>query len=223
MLQAFFRDLDATVGKDNYIAVLTADHGFMPAPEVSQARGLDAGRISCRARRWRGSTPSSRSASRQPKLAPFTSASALVLDKKLIAQKGLDVRHGRRAPPAISSSPSRASPPPTPATEIASRSRAGAPFFDADAKAWHAEVSGDIQVVAEAELDVHLELGEHHARVAASLRHERADPVVRPRMDARRAHRQRVEVVDIAPTLSALLGVAAPAASEGKPLPLGAR
>ena len=34
---------------------------------------------------------------------------------------------------------------------------------------------------------------------------------------------QRVEVVDIAPTLSALLGVAAPAASEGKPLPLGAR
>ena len=34
---------------------------------------------------------------------------------------------------------------------------------------------------------------------------------------------RRVEVVDIAPTLSALLGVAVPAASEGKPLPLGAR
>ena len=35
MFQEFFRYLDATVGKDNYLAVLTADHGFMPAPEVS--------------------------------------------------------------------------------------------------------------------------------------------------------------------------------------------
>ena len=31
---------------------------------------------------------------------------------------------------------------------------------------------------------------------------------------------QRVEVADIAPTLAALLGVAAPSSSEGKPLPL---
>ena len=46
MLEAFFRDLDATVGKDNYIAVLTADHGFMPAPEHSQAQGLPSGRFS---------------------------------------------------------------------------------------------------------------------------------------------------------------------------------
>ncbi|MFL6695110.1 MAG: alkaline phosphatase family protein, partial [Ramlibacter sp.] len=46
LLQAFFADLDHTVGRDNYVAVLTADHGFMPAPEVSQARGESAGRIS---------------------------------------------------------------------------------------------------------------------------------------------------------------------------------
>jgi hypothetical protein len=32
MLQAFFADLDRTVGRDNYVAVLTADHGFMPRP-----------------------------------------------------------------------------------------------------------------------------------------------------------------------------------------------
>jgi arylsulfatase A-like enzyme len=33
---------------------------------------------------------------------------------------------------------------------------------------------------------------------------------------------QRVEVADIAPTLARILGVAAPAASEGLPLPLSA-
>jgi predicted AlkP superfamily pyrophosphatase or phosphodiesterase len=51
LLQAFFADLDRTVGRDNYVAVLTADHGFMPAPEVSQSRGLSAGRVPA-ARCW---------------------------------------------------------------------------------------------------------------------------------------------------------------------------
>ena len=31
LLQSFFADLDARVGKDNYVVALTADHGFMPA------------------------------------------------------------------------------------------------------------------------------------------------------------------------------------------------
>ena len=48
--QAFFRDLDTMVGKDNYVAVLTADHGFMPAPEYSQTLGRDAGRINAQHR-----------------------------------------------------------------------------------------------------------------------------------------------------------------------------
>jgi arylsulfatase A-like enzyme len=33
---------------------------------------------------------------------------------------------------------------------------------------------------------------------------------------------QRVQVVDIAPTLARILGIPAPSSSEGKPLPLGA-
>ena len=64
MFQDFFRHLDATVGKDNYIAVLTADHGFMPAPEVSRARGLEGDRLSA-SQTLGASTPNSRSASRR--------------------------------------------------------------------------------------------------------------------------------------------------------------
>ena len=39
MLQDLFAHLDAVVGRDRYLAVLTAVHGFTPAPELSAARG----------------------------------------------------------------------------------------------------------------------------------------------------------------------------------------
>ncbi len=45
LLAGFFRDLDGKVGKDNYVVVLTADHGFMPVPEHAVSQGHDAGRL----------------------------------------------------------------------------------------------------------------------------------------------------------------------------------
>lgn len=41
----FFDAVDAQVGRDNVLTVLTADHGFMNTPEYSTARGFDAARI----------------------------------------------------------------------------------------------------------------------------------------------------------------------------------
>ena len=88
-LQAFFKDLDAMIGKDNYVAVLTADHGFMPAPETSQAAGRNAGRQS-------GSQALARvNAGLAQKFgtgtwARFFSASALALDQTLIAERKVD-------------------------------------------------------------------------------------------------------------------------------------
>ncbi len=37
--------LDALVGKGKYVVVLSSDHGVPPVPELSRARGLDAGRV----------------------------------------------------------------------------------------------------------------------------------------------------------------------------------
>lgn len=48
-LAAFFADLDRTVGRGNYVAVLTADHGFMMVPEHAKSLGRDAGRFNGRA------------------------------------------------------------------------------------------------------------------------------------------------------------------------------
>lgn len=41
--------LDNAVGKGKYVVALTADHGVAPLPEVSKARGLDAGRLDVKA------------------------------------------------------------------------------------------------------------------------------------------------------------------------------
>jgi hypothetical protein len=45
MLGGFFDYLDRQVGKDQYLVVLTADHGFGNTPEFSRQRGIEARRI----------------------------------------------------------------------------------------------------------------------------------------------------------------------------------
>jgi len=218
LFQAFFRDLDASVGKDNYVAVLTADHGFMPAPEVSLAQGRDAGRLS-------GSQTLGKvnAALEQrfgvPKLARFFSASALVLDRALIAQRGLDfntvaeaARGVLAAEPSIAAAYTRA--------ELAAGSRAGAPFFGQMRKSWNEGLSGDVQyalkpywmMTSSSSIATHGSPHPYDTNVPILLY---GPKWLKPgRIDT------RVEVVDLAPTLALLLGVPAPALSEGRPLPL---
>jgi predicted AlkP superfamily pyrophosphatase or phosphodiesterase len=220
LLQDFLRDLDATVGRDNYIVVLSADHGFMPAPEYSQAQGHASGRASGTALINRVNAELENKFN-VPKLAAFLSASALVLDRKILAERRLDgdaVAEAARAvlvtDPAIAAAYTR--------RELARGSRSGAPFFDAMRRSWHADVSGDVQYTVKpywmfgssSSITTHGSPHPYDTNVPIMVwgpRWVKAGPVA-----------GRVEVVDIAPTLARLMGVPAPAASEGKPLPLAA-
>lgn len=218
MLQAFFADLDRTVGRENYLAVLTADHGFMPAPEVSQSRGLQAGRIP-------GSQllAAANTALEQrfgvPKLAVATSASALVLDRKLLAERRLDAdavasaaRDALLALPQLAVAYTR--------SELESGSRAGAPLFEQMRRTWHKDVSGDVQYA----LKPYWMFGSSSsiATHGSPYEYDTNVPILLwgPRWVQPRSFATRVEVTDIAPTLARLLGVPPPAASEGRPLPL---
>ena len=89
-------------------------------------------------------------------------------------------------------------------------------------KAWNADLSGDIQVVLKPNW---MFAGTSITTHGSPYPYDTNVPILFYGPAWTRAGRldQRVEVVDIAPTLSALLGVAAPAASEGKLLPLGTR
>lgn len=218
LLQDFFRDLDATVGRDNYIAVLTADHGFMPAPEYSQSQGHAAGRTSGTALINRVNAELEKRFG-VPKLAAFLSASAVVLDRRLLAERKFDsdavaeaARTVLASDPGVAAAYTR--------RELASGSRAGAPFFDQMRRTWHPEVSGDVQYAlkpywmfgSSSSITTHGSPHPYDTNVPIMLwgpRWVKAGPMT-----------GRVDVVDIAPTLARMLGVPAPSANEGKPLPV---
>lgn len=218
MLQSFFQDLDRSVGAGNYVAVLTADHGFMPAPEYSRAQGQASGRQSASqalARIDAGLTQRFGT----DKLARFFSASALMLDRDLAAQRGLDIdavteqaRTLLLAEEGVAVAYTR--------RELQAGSRRGEPFFDAMRKAWDPERSGDVQyalkpgwmLTSSSAVTTH---GSPHA-------YDTQVPILLwgPGWVKAGEVGTRVEVVDIAPTLARWLRVEAPPGAEGRLLPL---
>ena len=216
LLQSFFRDLDATVGANHYVAVLTADHGFMPAPEVAAASGEPAGRLNIEQMLARLNAGLEKRFG-EGKWLLGNSAGSLLLDQRLIAQKNLaadavaeELRSLALAMPGIGTAYTRA--------ELLSGSRAGAPFFEASRKAWNPVMSGEVQYT----LKPFWMFGTNTTTHGSPHEYDTLVPLLfwgptwtRPgRIDA------PVEIVDIAPTLARLLGIAAPSASEGKPLPI---
>ena len=217
-LQDFFRDLDATVGKGNYVVAFTSDHGFMPAPEHSLQLGRAAGRQS-------GSQIVAKlNAELAMKFGAGNwvrtiSAQGLLFDRKLMAERNVDERtlaeEARRvllAEPGIAAAYSRA--------ELESGSAAGKPYFEAMRRTWNRELSADLQFVlkpywmmsSSSSMTTHG--SPHPYDTHVPLAFYGPGWVKAGRRDT------RAEVADLAPTLATILGVAPPSASEGKALPL---
>jgi predicted AlkP superfamily pyrophosphatase or phosphodiesterase len=217
LLQDFFRHLDATVGPDNYIAMLTADHGFMPAPEFTAQQGLRSGRIvgSQLLARVNAGLEEEFGAG---KWVSFSGAS-LLLDRQLMVQQRVDpdelaeaARELLLEEPGIAAAYTRG--------ELARGSRFDAPFFGAMQRAWHPDVSGDVQFIVK---PYWMFLSSTAIATHGSpYPYDTHVPILAwgPRWVKPGRVDTRVEVVDIAPTVAGWLGVPAPAASEGKALPL---
>lgn len=218
LLQAFFRDLDTMVGKDNYVLVLTADHGFMPAPEYSQLQGHASGRQSSGEMLARMNAALGAQFG-EGKWIKYISARSFVLDQKLATDRKVDLgalreatRKAALAEPAIQVAYTRG--------EIESGSRKGEQFFEAMQKAFNAELSGDVEFA----LKPYWMFGSSTTMTThgSPYPYDTNVPILfygpawvkAGRVDA------RVEEVDVAPTLARMLGISAPSASEGKLLPL---
>lgn len=217
LLEAFFRDLDATVGANDYVIVMTADHGFMPAPEHSLALGHNAGRQSGSETIARLNSALSQKFG-EGRWAIAISAQAVVLDQKVIAQRGVDraaldeeARRVLLAEPGIEVVYTR--------RELESGSRRGAPWFEPMQKSWDKERSGDLQFVLKpywmmtSSTSVTTHGSPHHYDTNVPLL------LYGPRWIGAGHRDSRVDVADIAPTIASLIGIGAPGASEGKVLP----
>ncbi|MFZ4478276.1 MAG: alkaline phosphatase family protein [Rhodoferax sp.] len=217
LLQAFFRDLDTAVGRGNYIAALTSDHGFMPTPEYSRRLGRDAGRIA--------STPMLARINAgleqrfgNGKWVIGLSGATLALDRALIMRQNVDrkavamqARALLLAEPGIAAAYTD--------DELRDGLRASEPLFESMRKSWHERVSGDVQFALKP--NWMFGLG-NNATHGSAHDYDTHVPLMLwgPRWIGAAARSGRVGIVDLAPTLAQLLQIAAPAQSDGKLLPL---
>ncbi|OYU26657.1 MAG: alkaline phosphatase [Burkholderiales bacterium PBB2] len=216
-LQGFFRDLDAKVGRDNYLVLLTADHGFADSPAWAKTQGRDAELLNP------GVVLAQLNTGLVQKFglgrwAVSFSAAGVLFDHKLIAERGL-------APSAVHEEAARllrgmdgvvaAFTP-----EQLRSSDTATPFLDAMRKAWHPEVSAPVQFVIKPNWLFSSRVG--GSSHGTPHRYDQHVPILSwgPAWVGRGEVKTPVEVVDIAPTLAQILRVPAPAQSQGKPLPL---
>lgn len=215
-LQDFFSWLDEKVGRDRYVAALTADHGFMPAPEyVASSGGQAGGRFNTAQLDMKLTRGLARFG--QGPVVRFTSSRGVILDREAIAARGAvfdevaeAVRQIALTEPWVAAAYTRA--------ELESDSRRGDPFFEPVRKSWHRELSNDVELVPKR----HWMPGSAGATHGSPHEYDTHVPMLLygPAWMTPGRRDARVEVADLAPTLARILGIPAPAASEGKPLPL---
>lgn len=217
MLQDFFAMLDARVGAANYVAVLTADHGFMPPLAVLRAHGIEGGAVDFTQVLARINAGMARRFG-PGRWVAGTSASSLLLDHKLLRESGVDgeavaqeVRRLLLQAPGFAAAYTRG--------ELLSGSGAGERWFAPLRRSWHPDVSGEVQYM----LQPYWLAGVHTVATHGSpYDYDTHVPLMLygPRWVRAGRVDAAAEVVDIAPTLARLLHVPAPSASEGRLLPL---
>lgn len=216
-LQAFFQFLDREVGAGNYLLTLTADHGFTDTPEWAASQGRDAGRFT-----WGPSLAAVNAglAARfgVDKLAWNFSASGLLLNEKLAAERGLkfaDVEAAAREEllklPGVEAVFTR---------EQLLGSDTTTPYLEAMRKSYDPTRAAQLQIV----LKRHWIMSYRPGGSTHGSPHDYDTHVPLlfwgPGYVGQGEVKQRVEIADLAPTLAAIAGLPAPAQAQGRDLQL---
>jgi predicted AlkP superfamily pyrophosphatase or phosphodiesterase len=216
-LQAFFRDLDQRVGRGNYLLALTADHGFADTPEWAKAHGRNAGRVA----------PDAMAKAMEDALAsrfgagPWVktmSATGFLFNEPLIRERGLNpdevygvAQAAVKQVPGVGDAFTRA--------ELAG-SDTRSPVLVAMRQSWDPERAAPLQVVVQPNwLISSRPQGSSHG---TPYEYDTHVPLLTwgPAWVGQGEVSTPVAVVDFAPTLAHILGLPAPAQSEGHALPL---
>lgn len=220
-LQVFFAELDRRVGKDRYVLLLSADHGFTDTPEWAQQQGRAASRLNP-AHLLAELNQALAKQFGPPNLARSLSASGVLLNEALIAERGLDAAAVAKAGAAALRQVDGV------AAAFSAAELDGAPPADADRPVWnalrlarHPERSPRLMfAVRDGWLLGSRMVGATHGNPYASDQHV---PILSwgPRWFGAGRVEQRVSVYDIAPTVAELLALPPPPQSQGRPLPRG--
>lgn len=216
-LQAFFRFLDQEVGAGNYVLALTADHGFTDTPEWALTQGRDAGRFS--------NGPSLAIVNGAlsarfgvDKLAWSFSASGLLLNEKLAADKGLvfaDVQAAAREEllklPGVEAVFTR---------EQLLGSDTTTPYLEAMRKSYDPTRAAQLQIVLKRGWIFSYRAG--GSTHGSPYNYDTHVPLLfwGPGYVGQGEMKERVEVADLAPTLAGIAGLRAPAQAQGRDLQL---
>ena len=216
MLANFFSYLDGRLGKDNFVVVLTADHGFTNAPEFSRARNIDATRIPSKklvadlnahlAARF-GLDKVVRAAS-----VPNLYLDVPQIDKKGLARAAVEAEAARflLEQPGIANVYTRA--------QFESGGATGTRMDLLMRRAWHRQLSGDLMVVTKPY--VFFGSGSTGSSHGTPYAYDSNVPLMMmgQRWIKPGYYGQYAEVQDLAPTLAHILRVRPPAGSEGRVL-----
>ena len=215
-LQGFFEYLDAKVGAGNYVAMLTADHGFADTPEWAKSQGRDAGRINpAQTLSWVNAGLVKKFG--EGRWAKGFSAAGLLFDDALMAERRVNAADVYQEAKVLLLQLNGIADVFTLA-QLQSDDRS-TPYLEAMRRSWHPDRAAPLQIIVKPGwLFGSRPGGSSHGTPYAYDTHV---PILAwgPRWIGEGEVTQPVDVTDIAPTLAQLLGLRPPAQSQGKLLP----
>lgn len=218
-LQAFFKTLDERVGRDRYMVVLTADHGFMDTPEWARSQGRDAGRVPLKTLMATVNDSLATQFGKGPWVTQW-SATGMLFDEARIQAHGLDrdavyaaAARAAEQVPGIAAAFTRSQlTSDEPAGELLRRMRLS----------WHPDAAAPLQIVVKPGWMISSKnTGTTHG---SPYRYDTHVPILAwgPAWWGQGEVTQPVVVADIAPTLARMLQLPAPKQSQGQVLPVPA-
>jgi hypothetical protein len=214
-LAAFFEYLDRRIGLDKVVITLSADHGFMNAPEYSAANGLAGARLNQAKLMTDLNTALSERFGVKGNLAPRFGYPAIPLDQQLIAKSFLNRAEVERFAanfiegfPGIAQVFTR--------TQLESGELPNTPLRAQVLKAWNRDLSGDLYLIQQP----FTLFGGQVVTHGSPYSYDSNVPLMIYGKTWIKAGKypQAAAVADLAPTLSYLLEVRPPSGSEGRVL-----
>lgn len=217
-LARLFRLIDRSVGLDRTLIVLSSDHGMAPEPEYLAELGIEAGRLGATRLMDRVNAAVAARFATGERLAPLFRGSGVYLDLEVLAKLGLDVAAVEGAVadelsrlPGLAFALTR--------TDLLAGNIPRTPEARRVAAAFHPRRSGNVFLVQEAFWYLDLEPDGNAATHGSPYAYDTLVPLMfaGPGI-AQRVIYRAVAPRDLAPTISACLGIPPPSGSVGVPL-----